>query len=268
MTGGFDPVHELLWRTFVAAVTVILLALIAAMASSLAFRVLGVGRRTAILFTGCIGVPVHEMSHALVAVLFGMRVWKISFFEPDPESPQLGYVRFSFSPRLLRHRFGLFFVGIAPLMVGTLLVSLLLTIGGAEMPNLAWGRGLLNELPVALAQVHEAMVAMFSSGVIPACCAFLATAVALHSVPSLADLKQAGIGLSTGLSLAMLLGIPILSIAPQLLGGLGVPSGIEWFEERLLLTLLLLLWAGLVAVALAIPLRALSSLVRRLRGAG
>src|SRR5699024_6161228 len=108
----------------VAAAKLIGLAVIAGLIRSLAFRMMGGLTRRLILLTVVIGVPLHELSHALVATLFGMGVRMISLFQPDPQSPQLGYVNFSYSPGRVRHRVGLFFVGIAPLIAGAAAVAL------------------------------------------------------------------------------------------------------------------------------------------------
>jgi hypothetical protein len=75
-----------------------------------------------VLLTGWIGVPVHELSHLFAARLFGHRIIAWKLFDPDPASGTLGYVRHAYSRRSLWQILGTFFVGIAPLIVGGLVL--------------------------------------------------------------------------------------------------------------------------------------------------
>ncbi len=79
-----------------------------------------------VLLTGWLGVPLHELSHWIVARMFGHRIvgWKL--FEPDPATGTLGYVRHAYERRNLWQLSGNFFVGIAPLGAGGLALAWLL----------------------------------------------------------------------------------------------------------------------------------------------
>lgn len=77
------------------------------------------------LFTGWIGAPVHEYSHAAVAHLFGLKVQKIVPFRPDPSTGRLGYVEISYDRTSTWQSIGQFFVCYAPLAGGTLALYLL-----------------------------------------------------------------------------------------------------------------------------------------------
>ncbi len=80
------------------------------------------------LWTGWIGAPIHEYSHAVVAWIFGHRVHKIVPFKPEKESGRLGYVQISFDPKSWWQTTGHFFVCYAPLLGGTLFLFLLTVI--------------------------------------------------------------------------------------------------------------------------------------------
>lgn len=79
-----------------------------------------------VLWTGWLGTPVHELSHVLMCWLFRHRVDEVALFEPDPVSGRLGYVRHSYRRENWFETFGNLFIGIAPLIGGSIvLISLL-----------------------------------------------------------------------------------------------------------------------------------------------
>ena len=80
----------------------------------------------AVLVTGWIGVPVHEISHLVTAVVFRHRIVGWSLFDPDPTTGTLGYVRHAHTRPSLYQLAGNFFIGIAPLLGGGAVLALLL----------------------------------------------------------------------------------------------------------------------------------------------
>jgi hypothetical protein len=82
----------------------------------------------AVLFTGWLGTPIHELSHALMCVIFRHRIVEMALFRPDKESRQLGFVDHSYvpksiySPKNIYQVLGNFFIGTAPLVGGTLVM--------------------------------------------------------------------------------------------------------------------------------------------------
>jgi hypothetical protein len=79
---------------------------------------MAVAGRHAVLVTGWLGVPVHELSHALMCLLFRHRIQKLVLFHPDPKTGTLGYVTHSWDRRNPWQVVGSFFVGMAPLLGG------------------------------------------------------------------------------------------------------------------------------------------------------
>jgi len=75
-----------------------------------------------VLLTGWLGVPVHELSHLITCRIFAHRVVAYSLFSPDPRTGTLGYVQHGYSRRNLYQLAGNFFIGIAPLVGGSLLL--------------------------------------------------------------------------------------------------------------------------------------------------
>lgn len=101
------------------------------------------GRR-AVLVTGWLGVPVHELSHAAMCVVFRHRIEKLVLFQPDPRTGTLGYVHHSWDNRSPWQVLGTFFIGVAPLIGGSLaiLAALHLLLPGAlQVPEAALPAG-------------------------------------------------------------------------------------------------------------------------------
>lgn len=86
-----------------------------------------------VLWTAWLGTPIHELSHALMCVVFRHRIDEMALFEPDFESGRLGYVRHSYVKGNLFQEIGNAFIGIAPLIGGTivLLIALRVFVPGA-----------------------------------------------------------------------------------------------------------------------------------------
>lgn len=80
----------------------------------------------AVLWTGWLGTPVHELSHVIMCWIFRHRVDEVALFEPDPESGRLGYVRHSYRRENWFENFGNLFIGIAPLIGGSLVLIALM----------------------------------------------------------------------------------------------------------------------------------------------
>lgn len=80
------------------------------------------GRRGYLRMYGWLGTSVHELGHALFCPIFGHRIVAMQLFKPDPESGTLGYVRHVYNRRNPYHVLGNFFIGVGPLILGSLVI--------------------------------------------------------------------------------------------------------------------------------------------------
>ena len=80
------------------------------------------GRRWYLGLFGWLGTIVHEGSHALFCLLFGHEIRDIKWFDLDGHGGALGAVHHAYDRANFYQTIGNFFIGIAPLIGGTLVV--------------------------------------------------------------------------------------------------------------------------------------------------
>ncbi|WKY49162.1 hypothetical protein Q5O24_07585 [Eubacteriaceae bacterium ES3] len=81
--------------------------------------------KNALLVTGIIGIPIHELSHALTAKIFCHQIKEVKFFQKPDAQGIMGYVNHSYNSKNIYQQCGNFFIGIAPIFGGSLAISLL-----------------------------------------------------------------------------------------------------------------------------------------------
>lgn len=90
---------------------------------------------------GLIGVPFHELSHLLTALIFNHDITAFALYRPfaGKRDGRLGYVRHTYNKRSLYQRVGNFFIGAAPMVFGAVLLTILfqLAVPGTEYVNIS-----------------------------------------------------------------------------------------------------------------------------------
>lgn len=81
---------------------------------------------SAVMITAVIGVPIHELSHAIFAILFGHKVNDIKLFQKPDENGVMGYVDHSYNKKNIYQQIGNFFIGIGPILGGAISIIVLM----------------------------------------------------------------------------------------------------------------------------------------------
>ena len=104
---------------------VVLFGFIISVLNRLFYSNFGVASKAVAYVTGFIGTPIHELSHALFCLLFFHKINEIKLFTIGDDGT-LGYVSHSYNPKNFYQKLGNFFIGIAPIVVISLILYLLI----------------------------------------------------------------------------------------------------------------------------------------------
>lgn len=172
-----------------------------------------------VVLTGMVGTPVHEFGHWIMCRLFGFTVSGVALFRPVAGRADgvLGYVRYSYNPASLWQRLGCFFVGIAPMVVGGLVILLLLRLLTPEVYRRAsrsvsraagTSAGPAALLGAAAGGFFGGLVRLRGWGVLRGLlCLYLICSISMHMSLSPADLAGASVGLLLVLGLCLIYGV-------------------------------------------------------------
>jgi hypothetical protein len=213
------------------------------------------GHRAVIYTTGWLGVPVHELSHLLMCLVFRHRVTEVALFKPDYNSNVLGYVNFSHDPHSPYQTVGLFFAGVAPLLGGgALLVALFILLfpisGGQVLSlfNVPSGSGLTFQHSVALLVEPSTAILQILFNIQNLLrwefWVFLYASIAIssHMAPSRQDMKGTGPGLAVIVFLLMAF------------NGFGIAAGWHLLADWMIIAKYAVAVAGFCAMAVSLSL--------------
>lgn len=148
-----------------------------------------------------VGTPIHEASHAIIALIFGHKIHKISWFQMGKDG-RLGYVDHNWNQRSLYQSIGVFFIAIAPLLAGFSVIVLLQHF--LAMPTIrpfVLNVDVANVYTVSAAAVHycgyviETFIDSALSSRQHALTLLLACLICFHCIPSRGDFNNALKGL-------------------------------------------------------------------------
>ena len=264
IAAGLATFSQLAWVLGPAAACAVALHQIERLTQGLLVRTFG---WRAVLFTGWIGTPIHELSHVAGCLVFMHEIEEVKLFSPDPESGTLGLVRHRAPVGNPWAEMGRFFIGVAPLVGGALaLHAAALWLLPDESLTRLGAMGAVDGVSarVAFARAYEAAASLLA----PAHLAsprfwlflYLATCIGSHLAPSLGDLKGAARGALTMLALLL-----VVNLVAQGFGGVDphvVATIASWTTP---LVALLVLAVLLSTIVLAVTL-VLTAVVERTRG--
>lgn len=144
--------------------------------------------------TGVIGTPVHECAHALFCLIFGHKIIEMKLFQIHSEDGTLGYVSHTYNKKNIYQRIGNFFIGVAPIIVISVILYLLSLFLIPNMINLIQKEVLIFSWNKSIINIFKILGAYVQTG---GFWAFIAISLflALHMNLSKADIKGAFSGL-------------------------------------------------------------------------
>lgn len=216
-----------------------------------------------LLITGIVGTPIHELSHALMCLIFGHKITEIKLYAPNSQDGTLGHVSHSYNRKNIYHQIGNFFIGTAPVILGGAVILLLMALLAPHSFDAVMGEvealaGIdMTTFPIAeyFEYIGNSILAVFSAETFSSwqgwVFVILAIMIASHMEMSGADIKNSSLGFVFLAILLLLVDGVVYLISPEALGavsGAAVSLGLilSAFLSISVLFLLSLLLIGLI----------------------
>ena len=123
-TAVFTTFSQIVWLLGLLFVFGLVLYLLARFTRTLYVKT--IGQKFDIIFTGWIGVPVHEIGHAIFCLLFRHKIVELKLYAPNSTDGTLGYVNHSYNSKSTYQKIGNFFIGVGPIIFGAVVLYALL----------------------------------------------------------------------------------------------------------------------------------------------
>jgi hypothetical protein len=215
-----------------------------------------------LLFTGIVGTPIHELSHALMCLVFGHKITEIKLYEPNSQDGTLGHVSHSYNKKNIYHQIGNFFIGTAPVLLGgafILLLMALLTPSSYEAVTVGIeGLSFIGFTDFTVGEYFEfvwgSIIAVFSSDTLSSWQGWmfilLAIMIASHMEMSGADIKNSSLGFLFLAILLLLVDGVVYLISPEALESMNSASAYIGLILSAFLSVSVLFLLGLVILGL------------------
>lgn len=164
-----------------------------------------------------LGVPIHELSHALVAIIFGHRITRISLVSLSPTDGSIGSVSHQRNTLSVVQTMGMFFIGMAPIIGAAIFIAVSAFMLSDSSKSLVIILFDIDSIKY-IERTYVVMDLVFNSKVNVGFFLWLSvcSVVAFFGMPSFTDVKNSIVGLPYTLllcilviSVSMVLGIPI-----------------------------------------------------------
>lgn len=258
---GFNAAHyQIVWLLLPFAFAATALSLMGGLINILLLR--GFGFKAYRMFAA-IGTPLHEVSHALLAVLFGHKIEKIVFFEMNSSTRRLGYVSHSYNPTSLYQTAGNFFIAISPILAGVAVLTGFLWVSGDNADFLVVHSNLLGVTSLGsgihffegiLLLLKQTIAPMFEMSNLqnPFFWVYLLLLVGTgaHLSPSWSDIKGSLIGLVVFYGLIVIANILFLNLSQLLIKSKDMVNiGFTFFVQAVVVQFLVVICLFLLVVA-------------------
>ena len=248
-----------LFQLFYYVVLILLMGFIIGLLNKLFYSLL-YNNRVVCFITGLIGTPIHELSHALMCIIFMHKIEEMRLYRISNDGV-LGYVDHTYNKKNIYAASGNYLIGAAPIIVGSVIIYLLtifllkdmgLAINN-EVHNFVSSPISFNSFYILIKTTTINLFTSFSFSWQSLLYIFIVLCLALHMNLSNADIKCA------------LLGLPFLVVILALVNVLLYYLLVNWYEpflnimflggSYLLVTLLISLLFSLVLVLFASLIR-------------